>query len=110
MAQLATFDGASLLFVGLSRYSTTAGAFPETPDGGPANRYAAGTFSFEPITLEPPKLSIALANGKITITWTNGGKLFSAPEATGIWTEMVGAVSGVEITATEARTFYRVEQ
>ena len=68
LAQLQTFDDASLTFVGLGRWSATPGAFPDTADGGPANRYAAGTFYFEPVTLEPPTLSIAFADGKITVT------------------------------------------
>jgi hypothetical protein len=38
--------GNSVLFVGTSRHGNTAGAFPETPDLSPANRYAAGTFQY----------------------------------------------------------------
>ncbi len=110
VALLQTFDGASLTFVGLGRWSATAGAFPDTADGGPANRYAAGTFYFEPITLEPPTLSIAFADGKITITWTNGGKLHAASDVNGPWTEVTGAVSGFETTPTTAQAFYRVQQ
>lgn len=110
VAQLQTFDGASLTFVGLGRWAATPGAFPDTADGGPANRYAAGTFYFEPITLEPPTLSIAFAAGKITVTWTNGGKLYAASEVNGPWTEVTGAVSGYETTPTPARGFYRVQQ
>src|SRR4029079_814550 len=41
-------DGSgSLNFVGGGRYGTTAGAWPPTVDGGPADRYAAGTFEFQ---------------------------------------------------------------
>ena len=41
-----TNDGGGLLrFSGTSRYGN-ANQFPPTPDGGPANRYAAGTFAF----------------------------------------------------------------
>lgn len=41
-----TRSGGDLLrFVGAARYGT-AGIFPRTVDGGPANRYAAGTFRF----------------------------------------------------------------
>ena len=39
--------GGLLSFVGSSRYGTTQGAYPGSPDGGPANRYAAGTFMFD---------------------------------------------------------------
>lgn len=45
--QWRTFDGdGALAFVGSSRFGT-AGAFPATPDGGPADRYAAGSFMFD---------------------------------------------------------------
>jgi VCBS repeat-containing protein len=37
--------GGAITFVGGGRYGT-AGLFPATPDGGPANRYAAGTFNY----------------------------------------------------------------
>jgi len=38
----------ALSFVGSSRYATggATGVFPDRADGGPANRYAAGTFAF----------------------------------------------------------------
>jgi hypothetical protein len=37
--------GGAISFVGAARYGT-AGQFPATVDGGPANRYSAGTFEF----------------------------------------------------------------
>lgn len=36
----------ALHFTGTSRYAGTPGAFPNVPDGGPVNRYAAGTFQY----------------------------------------------------------------
>lgn len=43
-----TDDGGGLLtFVGSGRFGTTVGAFPGTPDGGPAARYHAGSFVFD---------------------------------------------------------------
>ncbi len=39
--------GGLLAFVGGGRNGTTAGVYPTGIDGGPANRYAAGTFIFE---------------------------------------------------------------
>lgn len=55
-----TFDGfGALTFEGVSRFGT-AGLFPNTPDGGPANRYAAGTFRFNTIP-EPASASLLLA-------------------------------------------------
>lgn len=40
--------GGALAFVGGGRYGTTQGQYPPYPDGGPANRYAAGSFMFAP--------------------------------------------------------------
>ncbi|MCI0458154.1 MAG: PKD domain-containing protein, partial [Gemmataceae bacterium] len=45
-----TDAGTSLAFVGGGRFGPTAGVFPSSVDGGPANRYAAGTFEFMPLT------------------------------------------------------------
>ena len=39
--------GGALVFVGSGRYGTTQGQYPPNGDGGPANRYAAGTFIFQ---------------------------------------------------------------
>jgi len=36
----------ALSFVGLSRWGDTPGTYPTNLDGGPVNRYAAGTFSY----------------------------------------------------------------
>jgi hypothetical protein len=48
-------DGGGLItFTGTSRYGTVGpGTFPSTPDGGPADRYAAGTFEFRPAPAAP---------------------------------------------------------
>ncbi len=49
-----TFDGyGALTFEGVSRFIATAGLFPATPDGGPANKYVAGTFRFDIVVPEP---------------------------------------------------------
>ncbi|MGH9362544.1 MAG: hypothetical protein ACRD2T_11570, partial [Thermoanaerobaculia bacterium] len=48
-----TNDGGCLLsFVGAGRFGQVRSAFPDTVDGGPANRYAAGSFKYE--LLVPP--------------------------------------------------------
>ncbi|NWG72889.1 MAG: hypothetical protein HXY23_14975, partial [Parvularculaceae bacterium] len=109
VARLATFDGSSLLFVGTSAYSTTPGEFPDAPDGGPANRYAAGTFYFEPVS-EPPVLAISRTGDQVRISWTGGGTLESAPAVTGVWAPVPGAVSGLELTPAGASQFFRVKQ
>ena len=49
-----TDDGGGLLtFVGSGRYGGSPGVFPATPDGGPADRYAAGTFEYLPAPTRP---------------------------------------------------------
>lgn len=53
VADLQTFGGGSLVFVGASRYGS-AGTFPATVDTGPVNRYAGGTFAFEPTVIQRP--------------------------------------------------------
>ncbi len=58
-------DGGGLLeFVGTSRFGVAAGNFPGSPDGGPADRYAAGTFGFRPASVIPePGVSILMLLG-----------------------------------------------
>jgi hypothetical protein len=54
-AHLWTTDngGGILAFVGLGRHDGIVGTLPPTPDGGPADRYAAGTFEFLPAPAVP---------------------------------------------------------
>jgi len=40
--------GGDITFIGDSRYDFSAGIFPQQLDGGPVNRYDAGTFEFSP--------------------------------------------------------------
>jgi hypothetical protein len=55
--------GGLISFVGLARYSAlgTGGVYPTMPDGGPANRYYAGTFAFVPL---PPTV-LLLGSGLV---------------------------------------------
>lgn len=108
LPELQMFSGGSLLFVGSGRYGI-AGQFPEVPDAGPPNRYAAGTFYFEPLP-EQTSISVSITGAKIKLTWAGSGTLESAPEVTGPWTEVPGATSGVELTIENARRFFRVRQ
>ncbi len=101
--------GGSLAFVGTGAYSVDPTAYPGTPDGGPANRYAAGTFYFEPAA-EPPSVSISRSGTKLVIDWTGPGTLHSAPAVTGPWSAVPGAVSGVQVDPTGAAAYYRVQQ
>jgi hypothetical protein len=101
--------GGSIAFVGSARYGVAPADFPGTPDGGPANRYAAGTFYFEPAA-EPPTLAIARSGTKLRITWTGGGGLESASAVVGPWAQVPGAASGIEIEPVGAGGYYRVRQ
>lgn len=49
--------GGALSFVGGGRFHPTPGIYPTVIDGGPANRYAAGTFMFE-VVPEPASLAV----------------------------------------------------
>jgi hypothetical protein len=53
--------GCSISFVGSGRYGdvNTAGGYPDHPDGGPANRYASGSFVFKPTESFTPTDSVA---------------------------------------------------
>ena len=65
-------DGnASILFVGPSFYGN-AGEYPVTADGGPAARYAAGTFEFQTTPAElpgKPVISLKPGDKQITVSW-----------------------------------------
>jgi hypothetical protein len=104
---LGLYDGGSLLFVGTSRYGA-AGQFPGTPDVL-VNQYAAGTFYFEPEP-EPPRITIGFSDGRVVLTWPGGGALESAASLTEPWQPVPGAASGMPITPTANRQFYRVKQ
>ncbi len=109
LPDLQTFGGGSLLFVGSGRWGS-AGQFPDNVDVGPPNRYAAGTFYFEPLPEEPLRVSISRVGQRVRLTWTGGGKLERASELPGPWTEVPEAVSGVELPIEGAHQFYRVRQ
>jgi hypothetical protein len=108
---LTTFTGACLEFVGSSRFGDDPNAFPSILDGGPENRYAAGTFSFDPYTAPvPAMLTISFANGKVTLIWTGQGVLESTSVLGQGWQTVNGAVSGMEIVPDGQAQFYRLKQ
>ena len=102
---LSTDDGGCMLsFVGGGRFggAGTPGIFPDVPDGGPVNRYAAGTFAYEPSDVPivlppnpPGNLLIIAGDGEVLLTWAAPGgttpaaryKVFRAP-AGGNFTEI----------------------
>jgi hypothetical protein len=77
-----TNDGGGLLqFVGTGRNGSTPGTFPTSLDGGPANRYAAGTFAFDPAQTivsgpatanagQPYTLNLGLTQAANITSWT----------------------------------------
>ena len=101
--------GGSLEFVGTSAYAVDPTAYPGTADGGPANRYGAGTFYFEPAA-EPPSVRIAREGAKVVLSWSGTGTLETAPGVTGPWTVVPGAVSGAAWDAGAASAFYRIKE
>jgi hypothetical protein len=63
--------GGRLAFVGGGRYGAVSpGGFPATTDGGPADRYAAGTFQFRRVTATPtivaPPMNVQVRPGGAT--------------------------------------------
>ncbi len=106
------FSGAGLIsFVGGGRYAVDPAAFPDVVDAGPENRYAAGTFYFEPAAASPQvTIAIARSAGGITLTWPGGGMLETAAVVSGPWTSVPGGASGGEIPTSVATAFYRVRQ
>lgn len=50
------------------------------------------------------------ANGSITLEWTGGGTLQSAPSVTGPWTDVAGASSPFTFTPTENALFGRIRR
>lgn len=109
---LEMFSGGCLRFVGSSRWGDDPDAFPGIRDGGPENRYAAGTFRFEPLSLDPqPVLTIRAASATtVIIEWTGGGVLERVAAIPGTWQVVEGAVSGVTIPIGAATQFYRVRR
>jgi hypothetical protein len=61
-------DGGGLIqFVGAGRFGLTPGTFPTNIDGGPANRYAAGTFMFDAVQTIVSGPATALAGQTYTL-------------------------------------------
>jgi hypothetical protein len=105
---LLSFTGGSLEFVGSSRFGEAPDQFPAIPDGGPENRYAAGTFVFEPF--DPLTLAIALTNGTVVLTWTGAATLETTTAVGENWETVTNAQSGITITADQAAQFFRLSQ
>lgn len=100
--------GGSLEFVNTSAYSVDPTAYPGTVDSGPANRYAAGTFYFEPAA-EPPTVSIVRSGNQLVLQWTGAGVLESAATVSGPWNAVAGAATGMQVAPSGTATFYRLK-
>jgi hypothetical protein len=110
VTDLTVFSGAGALeFVGTARYGVDPAEFPDVPDGGPVNRYAAGTFFFEP-GAELPVIAINRTDSGISITWPGEGTLESATEVGGPWTAVTGATSGGVIQPVGTAAYYRLRR
>jgi PEP-CTERM motif len=55
--------GGLITFSGSARYTVSLSAFPSQPDGGPNNRYDAGTFDFAAATTPEPSTFVLFGLG-----------------------------------------------
>jgi hypothetical protein len=107
---LTTFSGACLRFVGRGNYSEDPGVMANNPDGGPANRYAAGTFAFEP-DLPPTGLSILLNGaGTVRVNWTDASGVLERTTdlELGPWEMVPGATTGLLLPVNQSKEFFRL--
>ena len=61
-------------FVGNSRFGSTGGDFPDSVDGGPEVRYAAGSFAFDEgssVPFEITEINLDQQNRAVTLTWNS---------------------------------------
>jgi hypothetical protein len=88
--------------------SQGAGIYDLTDDGAKlflnAVRYLTGG-EVSDVVISPPTVE----GGNITINWTGGGTLFSAPSIDGTWTEAGSGGSFSEPISTTGNKYYRVQ-
>ncbi|MBL9127726.1 MAG: Ig-like domain-containing protein, partial [Verrucomicrobiales bacterium] len=110
-----TLGGPRLVFLTGSREangstSQIAGIFDLTEDGSRLFLNAV-KYMAKPAVTAPRISSIRLgADGRITLTWTGGGTLQSAPSPTGPWTDVTGATSPYVFAPSQAMLFGRIKQ
>jgi hypothetical protein len=94
-----TGDTISFIFESENTGFVTKDTAPDT--GGFSYTFAASS------QLGP--LAIALANGKVTISWAGPGKLQSRQSlSTGTWEDIPDAPSGYTVSASASETYYRL--
>jgi hypothetical protein len=94
----------------MGNYSEDPGVMANNPDGGPANRYAAGTFAFEP-DLPPTGLSILLNGaGTVRVNWTDASGVLERTTdlELGPWEMVPGATTGLLLPVNQSKEFFRL--
>jgi hypothetical protein len=96
----------------------SAGAIATVPMGGVQTvRINLGSGDVDYIILVPtagdaPRFTgiTRNANGSVTVQWTGGGTLQSAPSVTGPWSDVPGATSPATLTPTGGQIYGRIRQ
>ena len=108
-----------ITFVGGGRFGNDATAFPGTPDQGPVNRYAAGTFAFEILSspLQFTSVSYDPEQGETTLTWSSvPNRIYAIDESFNLvdWEELddslesEGMSTSFTIDTFPGKSFFRV--
>lgn len=99
------YEGSGIVQVADGRISVSNGT------GASNNKICFLEIYALPAVTEPPQLGApVLAGGNLTLTWTNGGTLESAPAATGPWTSTGDSDGSYTEPATAAAKFFRVRR
>ena len=108
-----------ITFVGGGRFGNDTVAFPGTPDGGPENRYAAGTFAFEILSspLRFTNISYDPVQQETTMTWSSvPNRIYAIDESIDLitWDELddslesEGMSTSFTIDTLPGKSFFRV--
>ena len=108
-----------ITFVGGGRYGNDAAAYPGVPDGGPENRYAAGTFAFEILSspLRFTNISYDPVQQETTMTWSSvPNRIYAIDESIDLitWDELddslesEGMSTSFTIDTLPGKSFFRV--
>jgi hypothetical protein len=106
--EFSTFDGGCLRFVGLARWGDNPDAFPEIIDGGPADRYAAGNFRFEPLANTSRVSAGREASGSVSVEWLGLGFLSQADSVEGPWSLVLDAGGSLSVVPEQPMRFFQL--